>query len=142
MSSCARPANRDSFTATVTEGGTSLTRNQVVLDTPIKEVGLHDVRLSLHPEVDVTVTVNVDRSDDEAERQARGEVIGVDDDDDIFEEEETIAVEEVFEDEALAEEAVEELSDEGIVDGDTEADADDVPEDDSGETEDDEDETK
>jgi large subunit ribosomal protein L9 len=53
--------------------GTSVARNQVALDQPIKSIGLHDVRIALHPEVEATVKVNVARSDDEAERQARGE---------------------------------------------------------------------
>jgi large subunit ribosomal protein L9 len=92
----------------VSDGGTSVTRNQIVLDRPIKTVGLHDVRISLHPEVIITVVVNVARSDDEAERQARGEVIGLEAEE--LEEEEVIAVEEVFEDETVAEQAVEELA--------------------------------
>jgi large subunit ribosomal protein L9 len=53
--------------------GTSVARNQVALDQPIKTIGLHQVKIALHPEVETTVTVNVARSDDEAERQARGE---------------------------------------------------------------------
>lgn len=51
----------------------SVARSQVVLDTPIKTLGLHEVRVRLHPEVVVTVTINVARTADEAERQARGE---------------------------------------------------------------------
>ncbi|PTW60449.1 LSU ribosomal protein L9P [Breoghania corrubedonensis] len=57
----------------LTEGGFSLLRSQVRLDTPIKTIGLHSVVIVLHPEVEVSVQVNVARSDDEAERQARGE---------------------------------------------------------------------
>jgi large subunit ribosomal protein L9 len=45
----------------------------VVLDKPIKTLGLHQVKIRLHPEVAVTVTLNIARSQDEAERQARGE---------------------------------------------------------------------
>ncbi|MEE2567175.1 50S ribosomal protein L9 [Hyphobacterium marinum] len=48
-------------------------RSQVVLDMPIKTLGLHEVRIRLHPEVTVTVTINVARTEDEAERQAAGE---------------------------------------------------------------------
>jgi large subunit ribosomal protein L9 len=48
-------------------------RNQIVLDTPIKTLGLHTVKVRLHPEVTVSITVNIARSPDEAERQARGE---------------------------------------------------------------------
>ena len=56
-----------------TEGGFSLNRNQVVLNIPIKTIGLHSVPVLLHPEVSVKITVNVARSPEEAERQARGE---------------------------------------------------------------------
>ena len=56
-----------------TTGGFTLERNQVVLIHPIKELGLHHVPVHLHPEVDVKITVNVARSEEEAERQARGE---------------------------------------------------------------------
>ena len=54
------------------EQGASVTRSMVVLDRPIKTVGVFDVRVSLHPEVSVTVKVNVARSPDEAEQQAAG----------------------------------------------------------------------
>ncbi|MBB5751499.1 50S ribosomal protein L9 [Prosthecomicrobium pneumaticum] len=53
--------------------GFSVARNQVVLEQPIKTIGLHSVVISLHPEVEIAVTVNVARSADEATRQARGE---------------------------------------------------------------------
>ena len=45
----------------------------VVLEEPIKALGLHDVKVRLHPEVSISVTVNVARTTDEAERQAKGE---------------------------------------------------------------------
>jgi len=48
-------------------------RNMVVLEQPIKALGLTDVKVRLHPEVTVTVTVNVARTKDEAERQEKGE---------------------------------------------------------------------
>jgi large subunit ribosomal protein L9 len=48
-------------------------RSQIVLDRPIKTVGMHPVKVRLHPEVTITVTINIARSQDEAERQARGE---------------------------------------------------------------------
>ena len=57
----------------VTEGGFSIERTQVLLDRPIKTLGLHEVRVSLHPEVEVRVTVNIARTAEEAQRQARGE---------------------------------------------------------------------
>ena len=59
----------------VTEGGFSIERRQVMLDRPIKTLGLHDVRIGLHAEVEPRVTVNVARSPDEAARQTRGEQV-------------------------------------------------------------------
>ena len=56
-----------------TEAGTKVERRQVLLNTPIKTIGLHEVEIRLHPEVTITVTMNVARSEDEAERQAAGE---------------------------------------------------------------------
>jgi large subunit ribosomal protein L9 len=61
----------------VTAGGFSIDRRQVVLDKPIKTLGLHTTRIALHPEVIVGVTLNVARTEDEAERQARGEDVTV-----------------------------------------------------------------
>jgi len=55
------------------EGGAKLERSMVVLDKPIKTLGLHEVKVRLHPEVTVSVTLNIARSQDEADRQARGE---------------------------------------------------------------------
>ena len=57
----------------ITEGGISVARTQVPIDTAIKAIGLFKIGVRLHPEVRVTVTINVARSEDEAERQARGE---------------------------------------------------------------------
>jgi len=57
----------------VVEDGVTIDRRQVELERPIKTLGLHPVRVRLHPEVAVTVTANVARSADEAEAQARGE---------------------------------------------------------------------
>ena len=58
-----------------TEGGFSLDRKQIILDRPIKELGLHDMAVVLHPEVSATITVNVARSTEEAELQASGKSI-------------------------------------------------------------------
>jgi len=57
----------------VNAGGGKVERAMVVLDKPIKTLGMHDVKVRLHAEVTVTVTLNIARSQDEAERQARGE---------------------------------------------------------------------
>jgi large subunit ribosomal protein L9 len=59
--------------AAITEAGVSVTRQQVVMNQPIKSIGLVTVPISLHPEVEVNVTINVARSTEEGERQARGE---------------------------------------------------------------------
>ena len=53
--------------------GFDVARNQVELNHPIKSIGLTNVAIALHPEVEVTITLNVARSADEAERQAKGE---------------------------------------------------------------------
>ena len=57
----------------LTAEGFSVNRNQVELNNPIKSIGLTNVVIALHPEVEVTITLNVARSADEAERQAAGE---------------------------------------------------------------------
>ena len=91
----------------VTEAGFTIQRSQVVMDKSIKTLGLHDIRVTLHPEVAVTVVVNVARSMDEAETQLKtgvavtGGVQDVDDEPDAIAEA-IAAVEEV---EAAADEA-------------------------------------
>ena len=57
----------------VTNGGFTVNRNQIALDRPIKTLGIHGATVQLHPEVLAKITLNVARSADEAERQARGE---------------------------------------------------------------------
>jgi large subunit ribosomal protein L9 len=59
----------------LTAEGFSVNRNQVELNQPIKEIGLRNVAIALHPEVEVTITLNIARSPDEAERQAKGETL-------------------------------------------------------------------
>ena len=59
----------------ITAGGVSVNRNQIVLSTPIKTLGLHNLPVQLHSEVEAKITVNVARSAEEAERQAKGEEI-------------------------------------------------------------------
>jgi len=100
----------------MTDGGATISRNQVVLDRPIKLLGLHDVRIVLHPEVFLSVVVNVARTEEEAERQARGEDVTVDQ---YGEDDDALATEEIFEDEELAKEAAENLADEDDQEDDT-----------------------
>ncbi|HVW54233.1 MAG TPA: 50S ribosomal protein L9 [Rhizobiaceae bacterium] len=57
----------------VTAEGFSVSRNQVELNHPIKTIGVTNVAIALHPEVEVTISLNIARSAEEAERQARGE---------------------------------------------------------------------
>src|SRR4028118_352303 len=52
--------------------GAKVIKSQVVLDRPIKAIGMHEIRIALHPEVAVTVKVNVARSPEEADLQAQG----------------------------------------------------------------------
>jgi large subunit ribosomal protein L9 len=65
-------SGRDVSDMVQAEGG-KVDRSQVVLDRPIKTLGVHEVKVRLHPEVVVVVKINIARSQDEAERQARGE---------------------------------------------------------------------
>lgn len=78
--------------------GFTVQRRQIVLNSPIKVIGLHTLPVSLHPEVDVNIIVNVARTPDEAERQARGEDLTVTRSDDEEERAEAkLAAEKFFE---------------------------------------------
>ena len=59
----------------VTAEGFSVSRNQVELNQPIKTIGLTNVAIALHAEVEVTITLNIARTADEAERQSKGETL-------------------------------------------------------------------
>jgi large subunit ribosomal protein L9 len=61
----------------VSAGGFTIVRTQVQLDRPIKTLGQHLVRVQLHPEVSASVTINVARTQEEAERMERGEEVKV-----------------------------------------------------------------
>ena len=65
-------SGRDVADAVNAEGG-KVDRAMVAMDKPIKTLGVHEVKVRLHPEVTVTVKINIARSVDEAERQAKGE---------------------------------------------------------------------
>ncbi|MDR3528449.1 MAG: 50S ribosomal protein L9, partial [Rhizomicrobium sp.] len=78
----------------VTAGGFTISRTQVPLDKAIKSIGLFPLFVVLHPEVRVSVTINVARSEEEAERQARGEDVLAEKTD---AEEAKVAAEELFE---------------------------------------------
>lgn len=67
-------ATRDVAEA-VTKAGVTINRSQVLLVQPIKELGLFKTRIALHPEVSVTITVNVAQSEEEAKLQAEGKAV-------------------------------------------------------------------
>jgi large subunit ribosomal protein L9 len=90
-------SGRDVAEAIQADGG-EVDRSAVVLDKPIKNIGVHPVKVRLHAEVAVTVKVNVARSNDEADRQARGE---------------NVLLSQFDEDRAQAQQAAEELFDGG-----------------------------
>jgi len=80
------------------EQGAEIDRTQVKLDSPIKTIGMHTVRIAVHPEVVVEVTANVARSEEEAELQAQGKSLV---DEDLEEEQESeLGYEEMLADEA------------------------------------------
>ena len=94
--------------------GAKVTKSQVVLDRPIKTIGMHEVKVALHPEVSVTIKVNVARSPEEADLQAQG----IDVLQQMFEEEAAPLAAEALEPvaetaEAPSEEAVDAPADEG-----------------------------
>jgi large subunit ribosomal protein L9 len=66
-------SGRDIATIVNDGGFKGVTRGQIAINAPIKSIGLHKVPVALHPEVEITITINVARSADEAERIARGE---------------------------------------------------------------------
>jgi large subunit ribosomal protein L9 len=74
-------------------GGLTVNRSQVILDQPIKTLGLTNVKVVLHPEVLLSVTVNVARSPEEAAKQARGEAVNA-------EPEEEMTLEDMLDEEA------------------------------------------
>jgi large subunit ribosomal protein L9 len=93
----------------VTNGGFTVDRTQIPLDKAIKTIGLFPIAIVLHPEIRVTVTVNVARTEDEAERQARGEDVLSEKTD---AEEAEVAAEELFEEGAGPKEDGEEAASE------------------------------
>jgi large subunit ribosomal protein L9 len=72
--------------ALITAAGFAVERSQIALNAPIKAIGRHKVPIALHPEIEVSVMVNVARSADEAERLARGEDITIRDTDEAQDE--------------------------------------------------------
>ncbi len=91
----------------VTAGGFTIDRAQVLLDRPIKSLGVHEVRVGLHPEVAVKIALNIARTQEEADRQAAGEDVTKVKDEyaaDYAAELAAIAAEALFEHETMAQE--------------------------------------
>lgn len=84
----------------LTAAGFTVARHQIVLNHPIKTIGLHTVPVTLHPEVEVSVKANVARSAEEAVRQSRGEDLSINRDEDEDEDEVAAEAEETAADEA------------------------------------------
>ncbi len=61
----------------VSAGGFKVNRDQIVLLAPIKTLGLHNIVVHLHPEIETKIVINVARSPQEAERQAKGETVTI-----------------------------------------------------------------
>jgi large subunit ribosomal protein L9 len=102
------------------EAGFTVSRNQIALNAPLKTIGRHVVPVALHPEVEVTVTVNVARSADEAERLARGEDVTVSREATAAEEA-LAAAEDIFEKPDQAERAVKGDTEEAPAEGEDKA---------------------
>ena len=92
------------------ENGFIVEKNQIKLDKPIKDLGIHNVSVKLHPEVQATISVIVSRTDTEAETLIKGEEINIEKDENLIEED-TINIEEVFEEGAIPENISEETED-------------------------------
>jgi large subunit ribosomal protein L9 len=89
------------------EGGFAIDRAQIALNTPIKMIGMYKVPLTLHPEVEVTVTVAVARNADEAERLKRGEEVTTRREEEADAAEAAAAAENFFDPEVVARQAAE-----------------------------------
>tara|TARA_B100001057_G_C22759532_1_gene915167 strand:- start:50 stop:730 length:681 start_codon:yes stop_codon:yes gene_type:complete len=85
------------------EEGFSVEKNQIVLDRPIKEIGHHEIRVKLHPEVTSNISIYISRSEEEAESLIKGEIADTD-----AVKEETVNLEEIFEEGAIPESVNEE----------------------------------
>lgn len=84
--------NTRDIASSLEETGFKVLRSQILLNEPIKKIGIHEITVALFADVSASVSVNVARSEDEAERQALGEDVSVADD--SFDDEEEVAVDE------------------------------------------------
>ena len=88
------------------EEGFSVEKNQIVLDRPIKEIGHHEIRVKLHPEVTSNISIYISRSEEEAESLIKGEIANTD-----IVKEEIVNLEEIFEEGAIPDSVNEEEAD-------------------------------
>ena len=102
--------NTNDIKIALDENGFIVEKNQIKLDKPIKELGIHNVSVKLHPEVQATISLIVSRTDAEAETLIKGEEINIEKDENLIEED-TINIEEVFEEGAIPENISEETED-------------------------------
>jgi len=92
------------------ENGFIVEKNQIKLDKPIKDLGIHNVSVKLHPEVQAIISVIVSRTDAEAETLIKGDEINIEDNKNLAEDD-TINIEEIFEDGAIPENIDNEIED-------------------------------
>ena len=100
--------NANDIKIALSENGFIVEKNQIKLDKPIKELGIHIVSVKLHPEVQAIISIIVSRTDAEAEILIKGDEINIEDNQNLTEED-TINIEEVFEDGAVPENINEEI---------------------------------
>ena len=103
--------NTNDVKISLNENGFIVEKNQIKLDKPIKELGVHAVTVKLHPEVQAIISVIVSRTETEAEILIKGDELKIENENNISTEE-TIDLDEVFEDGAIPDNINEEVSDE------------------------------
>ena len=99
--------NTNDVKTSLNENGFVVEKNQVKLDKPIKELGIHKVSVKLHPEVQAIISVIVSRTESEAETLIKGDEIKIESEENLISED-TINLEEVFEEGAIPEDINEE----------------------------------
>lgn len=103
--------NTNDVKISLNENGFVIEKNQIKLDKPIKELGIHKVSLKLHPEVQAIIKVIVSRTESEAETLIKGDEIKIEGEETLLDED-TINLEEVFEEGAIPENMNEEYEEE------------------------------
>ena len=99
--------NTNDIKTSLNENGFVVEKNQVKLEKPIKEIGIHKVSVKLHPEVQAIISVIVSRTESEAETLIKGDEIKIESEENLISED-TINLEEVFEEGAVPEDINEE----------------------------------